>query len=95
MTREALRYHALLGVPATATGDEIKARYKALLAEARSKIGSRQIDSQAIAGLREAFLALCDPDRGARDHRGSTAQGDVPQKHVLRLVDMDVGEAVA
>ena len=95
MTAEALRYYAVLGVPATATVDEIKARYKTLLAEARSKIRSRQIDSQAIAGLREAYLALSDSDTGARDDRGSMAQADVPQKHVLSLVDMDVGEAVA
>ena len=87
MTGEALRYYAVLGVPATADAAEIKARYKALLVEARAKIASRQIDVQAIARLREAYLALSDPAQRERH--------DTPQKHVLRLVDMDVGEACA
>lgn len=94
MTREALRYHALLGVPATATVDEIKARYKALLAEARAKIESQQIDSQAIARMREAYLALSDSEQPAGDDGDAADQADVPEKPVLRLVDMDVGEAV-
>jgi len=94
MTGESQQYYARLGIPETASVEEIKARYRVLLAEARSKIGSQQIDAQAIAVLREAFLALSGPGTRTPDDRGSTAQGDVPQKHVLRLVDMDVGEAV-
>ena len=95
MTGESRQYYAVLGVGTTATIEEITSRYKVLLVEARSKIGSQQIDAQAIAVLREAYLVLSDPEKRARYDGVTAAQADVPQKHVLRLVDMDVGEAVA
>lgn len=95
MTGEALQHYAVLGVPATATVEEIRARYKALLAEARSKIAARQIDVQGIERLREAYSVLADPARRAGTDRGTTARADVREKHVLRLVDMDIGEAAA
>jgi curved DNA-binding protein CbpA len=95
MTPEALQHYAVLGVPATATVEEIKARYKALLAEARSKIGARQINVQGIERLREAYSVLADPARRAGADRGTTARADVREKPVLRLVDMDIGEAAA
>jgi len=95
MTGEALQHYAVLGVAATATVEEIRARYKALLAEARSKIAARQIDVQGIERLREAYSVLADPARRAGTDRGTTARADVREKRVLRLVDMDIGEAAA
>jgi len=94
MTGESQQYYARLGIPETASVEEIKARYRTLLAEARSRIASRQIDAQAIARLREAYLALSVSEMRADNDRDAAAHADAPKKHVLRLVDMDVGEAV-
>jgi len=95
MTGDALQYYAVLGIPATASVEAIKARYRTLLVEARSKIGSRQIDVQAITRLREAYLALTDPQQRARHDHDAAPCADGPKKHILRLVDMDVGEVCA
>ena len=87
MTDQPLYYYALLGVSVDASFEQIKARYKAMLVEARSKIGSRQIDAQAIARLRKAYGVLSDPDTRARYDRQQAAQPEMPQKLELRLVD--------
>lgn len=89
MTGESLYCYAVLGVPVTASVAEITARYKALLAGARSRIASRQIDAQEIARLREAYLALRDAQNRAPE------DGDVPQERTLSRVDIEVGEALA
>lgn len=66
MTGESLYCCAVLGVPTTASVEEITARYKALLDAARSKIDARQMRAQEIARLREAYLALCDAEERAQ-----------------------------
>ena len=87
MTGEALDYYALLGVPVDAGLEQIKARYRAILSEARSKIGSRQIDAEAIALMREAYGVLSDPERRAGYDQDRAVGPEAPQKHELRLLD--------
>ena len=95
MTGETLQHYAVLGIPADASLEQITARYKAALVEARSKIASQQLDAQELARLREAYSVLSDSERRARYDRGCAARPSIPQKHELRLVDMDVGEVAA
>lgn len=61
------RFYAILGVPTSATVEQVKARYRSMLIHARAAIRSGKVDLAALAQAREAYLALSahDPARAA------------------------------
>lgn len=52
------RFYAILGVPTSATVDEVKNKYRSMLVHARARIASGRTDSLKLQELREAYLAL-------------------------------------
>jgi curved DNA-binding protein CbpA len=55
------RFYALLGVPVSATAEELRERYRSMLVHARAGIASGHTDALKLQQLREAYLALTRP----------------------------------
>jgi curved DNA-binding protein CbpA len=55
---ETRRFYALLGVPVSATAEELRERYRSMLVHARAGIASGHTDALKLQQLREAYLAL-------------------------------------
>jgi curved DNA-binding protein CbpA len=75
MNGEAMHCYAQLGVSHTASAEQIKEKYRALLIDARAKLGTGQVSLAALERLREAYLVLSDPEKRAQHDREIQAAG--------------------
>jgi ankyrin repeat protein len=73
-------HYEVLGVPVSASADQIAKRYKELLANAKSNIATAPVDPDRLTKAREAYVVLTDPqkraayDRLIAAERGISAQ---------------------
>jgi len=54
------RFYALLGVPVSASAEQVRERYRSMLVHARAGIAGGHTDALKLQQLREAYLALCE-----------------------------------
>ncbi|HSH07616.1 MAG TPA: DnaJ domain-containing protein [Burkholderiales bacterium] len=57
------RFYAVLGVPTSASAAEVKDKYRSLLVRARAGLNSGHTDTLKLQQLREAYLALSNPEQ--------------------------------
>ena len=80
MVGESRTHYEVLGVPRGASTEQITQRYKGLLADARSKIGTeQQVDPDRLAEMRSAFAVLSDAEKRASYDRAIAGAAKPPR----------------